>query len=155
MIRWIENWKEFNAVSEPLQALDSECFPESKWDESFWRKLYENRRLSVIVSSTQNRVEGFLAYSVLLDEIEILKIGVTRNSREKGVAKTMINWLVEWSKAQKVSIIHLEVREANHIATRLYDSTGFTQTGFRKNYYRDPVDNAIGLSCRVKQSVNE
>ena len=37
----------------------------------------------------------------------------------------------------------LEVRESNLPAVRLYESLGFTVEGIRKNFYRDPAENAL------------
>ena len=42
-------------------------------------------------------------------------------------------------------ILRLEVRESNTPAIALYNSMGFTQLGIRKNYYRNPKENALIL----------
>ena len=39
--------------------------------------------------------------------------------------------------------VFLEVRESNVPARNLYHSYGFSEIGERKNYYRDPIENAI------------
>ena len=43
----------------------------------------------------------------------------------------------------------LEVRESNEPAIKLYESTGFTREGVRKNYYTTPVEHALILTRRL------
>ena len=45
--------------------------------------------------------------------------------------------------ARGIHIVHLEVRESNGSARRLYQRLGFKEDGFRKNYYTEPVENAV------------
>ena len=42
-----------------------------------------------------------------------------------------------------IHIVHLEVREGNGTARRLYERLGFKEDGLRKNYYTDPTENAV------------
>jgi len=37
----------------------------------------------------------------------------------------------------------LEVRAGNHAALALYEKAGFARRGLRRNYYRDPADDAL------------
>ena len=39
--------------------------------------------------------------------------------------------------------VTLEVRETNVAAIRLYESMGFREAGIRKNYYKEPIENAL------------
>lgn len=47
------------------------------------------------------------------------------------------------AKLRGVENFTLEVRESNLPAVRLYESLGFTVEGIRKNFYRDPAENAL------------
>ena len=49
----------------------------------------------------------------------------------------------------KIENILLEVRESNTAARSLYDSLGFRPVGVRKNYYKNPVENAILMDLRI------
>jgi ribosomal-protein-alanine N-acetyltransferase len=42
-----------------------------------------------------------------------------------------------------VETLHLEVRESNHTARRLYERLGFQIDGLRKKYYTDPIEDAV------------
>jgi ribosomal-protein-alanine N-acetyltransferase len=43
----------------------------------------------------------------------------------------------------------LEVRASNGAALRLYERLGFSQTGRRRGYYADPVEDAVLLSLQL------
>ena len=49
-----------------------------------------------------------------------------------------------------VSVIHLEVRSGNAAARAFYEKEGFTVDGVRKNYYRDPVEDAVNMTWRAE-----
>ena len=42
-----------------------------------------------------------------------------------------------------IHMVHLEVREGNGNARRLYERLGFKEDGLRKDYYTDPTENAV------------
>ena len=42
-----------------------------------------------------------------------------------------------------IHIVHLEVREGNGTARRLYERLGFKEDGLRRDYYTDPTENAV------------
>ena len=48
-----------------------------------------------------------------------------------------------------VSTWHLEVRQSNESAIRLYESLGFVQDGLRKGYYEEPKEDAVLMSRRA------
>ena len=53
--------------------------------------------------------------------------------------------LVEALKDQGNHSLMLEVRVSNEPARKLYEKLGFTQVGLRKNYYRNPREDACIL----------
>ena len=57
----------------------------------------------------------------------------------------MLGELVNQLSERGSHILRLEVRESNVPAIALYKSMGFAQLGLRKNYYRNPKENALIL----------
>ena len=45
--------------------------------------------------------------------------------------------------AMETDFISLEVRKSNEPAIALYKSFGFEQNGLRKNYYKNPTEDAL------------
>ena len=48
-----------------------------------------------------------------------------------------------------MSTFHLEVRKSNQPAIGLYEKLGFTRDGLRKNYYENPIEDAVLMSKRL------
>lgn len=72
------------------------------------------------------------------DSLEIMKIGVNPEYREKGFGTILVNEI----KKSRMEIF-LEVRENNITARKFYEKNGFKEAGKRKNYYRDTNEAAI------------
>jgi ribosomal-protein-alanine N-acetyltransferase len=67
----------------------------------------------------------------------VVSIAVLPESRNKGVASSLLNKALEGFREYKVSEIFLEVRESNKIAIDLYQKFGFNVSRQVKGYYRD------------------
>ena len=50
--------------------------------------------------------------------------------------------MMEILRSRGVKTVSLEVRESNAAARGLYEKSGFTCRGGRKNFYREPRENA-------------
>jgi ribosomal-protein-alanine N-acetyltransferase len=54
--------------------------------------------------------------------------------------------LLEYVVEPRPGVWFLEVRASNSEARALYQSFGFHPSGLRRNYYRDPPEDAIEMS---------
>ncbi len=52
----------------------------------------------------------------------------------------------DFEKMVETSRAWLEIRRSNDIARHLYEGTGFAVVGTRRNYYTDPLEDALILS---------
>jgi [ribosomal protein S18]-alanine N-acetyltransferase len=99
-------------------------------------------RLALVVEEN-SRLSGFLIGRILDDEWEIENIAVAVGSHKKGLATALVNEFLSRASKNGATKIFLEVRESNAAARRCYEKCGFAQTDRRKNYYRDPVEDAL------------
>ncbi|HEM3669966.1 TPA: ribosomal protein S18-alanine N-acetyltransferase [Streptococcus suis] len=81
---------------------------------------------------------GFLAVQTVLDEMEILQIAVKADFQRLGIASQLMAAVMDWD-----GDIFLEVRESNSAAQALYTRQHFTKIGKRKDYHRNPVEDAV------------
>ncbi|HEM3122742.1 TPA: ribosomal protein S18-alanine N-acetyltransferase [Streptococcus suis] len=81
---------------------------------------------------------GFLVVQTVLDEMEILQIAVKADFQRLGIASQLMAAVMDWD-----GDIFLEVRESNSAAQALYTRQHFTKIGKRKDYYRNPVEDAV------------
>ena len=97
--------------------------------------------------------ESLIGYSVLdrrvKGEAELHNIAVNPCYRGKGLSSLLMDKMISDCSLYGVSVIFLEVRENNAPAIGLYNKYGFTEIGKRKNYYKNPTENAIIMQRRV------
>ena len=81
--------------------------------------------------------------SVIAGEGEILRIAVLEGFRLRGIGRKLLEALEEESIKRGAKMLMLEVRESNLAARKLYLHAGFSAEGQRKEYYREPKEDAI------------
>jgi ribosomal-protein-alanine N-acetyltransferase len=97
------------------------------------------------VAELDGQVVGFLIGRPAADEFEILNLAVGKKFRRKGIAAGLIRNGIETAREAGVAQIFLEVRASNAPGIALYTQLGFLVCGQRKNYYRDPIEDAVLL----------
>jgi ribosomal-protein-alanine N-acetyltransferase len=93
--------------------------------------------------SVDTSIHGFLIARCLPDEWEIENVVVDGEHRQRGVGSSLVRELLAGARSAGVASIILEVRESNLPAVRLYESIGFKREGRRRNYYGEPVEDAL------------
>lgn len=91
---------------------------------------------------TGRRIVGYIAARVSADELHINNIGVRAESRRRGVGSTLLAWALEEGIKHGARLAVLEVRAGNTAAQAMYRGLGFKMVGERRNYYKEPVENA-------------
>ena len=127
-----------------VAALEKLCFSDP-WSETSIASELENPLSLWLIAEEDGAVCGYVGSQTVLDETDMMNIAVRPDCRRKGIAAALIAELVSRLKARGSRILRLEVRESNLPAIALYKAMGFTQLGLRKNYYRNPKENALIL----------
>jgi [ribosomal protein S18]-alanine N-acetyltransferase len=89
-----------------------------------------------------------VAYAVVwmvVDQAELGDIAVAEAWRRLGIARRLIDTVLERLARRGVREVFLEVRPSNMAARRLYERYGFAEVGRRKNYYSRPREDALVL----------
>ena len=128
-----------------VYILETECFSHP-WSKQSLEEELNNETSLFLVAKEENEVIGYIGMSIVIDEGYIFNVAVRESDRNKGVATSLINELVTYSKKNNFSFITLEVRESNFPAISLYSKFGFIKAGERKDYYSNPKENAILLT---------
>ena len=74
---------------------------------------------------------------------DIYKIFIRDNDKRKGYATDLLNKVIEIAKRYNSKKIMIEVRSKNINAINFYKKNGFEQISIRKDYYKNPVDDAL------------
>ena len=95
------------------------------------------------------KVSGYIALRCMEDEGELLKIAVAIEARRRGIADELMKAALSYAGKNGISSIYLEVRKSNEAAVSLYRKHGFKQTGLRKNYYTEPIEDALIMALEI------
>ena len=88
---------------------------------------------------------GFVIFSVVLGEAEILYLAISPQHYREGWGKYLLDDVLSRLHREHTVSVFLEVRECNSGAQLLYSKCGFSPVGRRKHYYRlnDKREDAI------------
>ncbi|MBI3479320.1 MAG: ribosomal protein S18-alanine N-acetyltransferase [Nitrosomonadales bacterium] len=101
------------------------------------------------VDDTGGEISGYAILMPVLDEAELLNIGVAAAQQRKGVGRAMLLEMLDLACKKNLLRVFLEVRSSNVAALALYRSAGFGEIGLRRGYYRnvDGSEDAITMAC--------
>ena len=67
----------------------------------------------------------------VLDEGDILNVAVRSDRQKEGIGYFLVDSMLKMAEMIGIHIVHLEVREGNGTARRLYERLGFKEDGLR------------------------
>lgn len=119
-----------------VAALLAECF-DDPWPEPSVRELMASPGARALVATEvgTDLPIGFLLARVVVDEAEILSVGVVPAARRGGVARSLFSAFEALAGAAGARSIFLEVGRDNPAALTLYETMGFERVGIRRDYY--------------------
>lgn len=126
------------------------CFVHPWSEQSISDEL--QRQGSVFLMAFEEDIPiGYVGMSAVLDEGYIGNIAVVDKYRRNGVGKALMQKLLSICLERDFTFVTLEVRESNTPAINLYTGLGFEPVGVRKNYYKEPLENALLLTKYFKE----
>lgn len=97
------------------------------------------------------------AFRLVLDEMHVMSLAVAPPARRRGLARWLLRFALGRARRDGAVRALLEVRAGNREAVALYESLGFSRLGVRRDYYREPDEDALvlvreGLEARPPES---
>lgn len=135
-----------NHILDEICILENKTFGKSSYSDLQIKEMYENSSYYIYVYLDENlKAEGYLIIYDAIDCLEIMKIAVKIQNRNKNIGTKLLKKTLE-----KLNLnILLEVRESNTSAINFYKKNGFNQISVRKNYYNDNNENAIIMLLEI------
>lgn len=127
-----------------VAELEKICFADP-WSEKSIASELENPLSYWLVALEGSTVAGYAGSQTVLGETDMMNVAVRPEFRRQGIAEALILALIDGLKARQSHCLTLEVRDSNAPARALYEKLGFLEVGRRKNYYRNPGEDALIL----------
>ena len=127
-----------------VAALEAICFADP-WSEKSVASELTNPLSLWLVALDDDRVAGYVGSQSVMGESDMMNVAVHPDYRRQGIAEKLCLSLVEALRGKGNHSLTLEVRASNAPAKALYEKLGFQQVGLRKNYYRNPREDALIL----------
>ena len=127
-----------------IAELEKLCFSDP-WNEVSVASELENPLSLWLVALDGDRVAGYVGSQSVMGEADMMNVAVHPDYRRQGIAERLIAALIERLRSNEVYCLLLEVRASNEPAKALYGKLGFAEVGRRKNYYRNPKEDALIL----------
>ena len=127
-----------------IAELEKLCFNDP-WSENSIASELDNRLSCWLVALDDDKVIGYVGSQTVLGETDMMNIAIHPDHRKRGIATELIERLIQALKERDSHSLMLEVRASNEPAKSLYTKMGFELVGIRKNYYRNPKEDALIL----------
>lgn len=119
-----------------LYAIGQECGLGS-WSLESYVNEYNNPIARYLVVETEGQVIGFAGIWCVVDEAQVMNVGILEKYRQNGLGTQLMEALINTAREQGCSSMTLEVKESNVAAICLYKKMGFAAASIRENYYPD------------------
>lgn len=113
------------------------------WTENGFFSFLIREGTVFLVALEEGKICGYCGFVSAADEADITNVAVDPGSRRRGIGEALIRVLLKEAKDLQIRRAFLEVRKSNTAAVSLYRKFGFEEVGVRKNYYEEPVEDAL------------
>jgi ribosomal-protein-alanine N-acetyltransferase len=129
-----------------VAAIEQAAFTDP-WPRSAFEELLAEPYVRCFAADGDDgRLAGYGICSVAADEGEILNLAVNPAARHRGLGRGLLVAMLDSLRREGVSAVHLEVRQSNRAAIRLYTIAGFRSVSIRRAYYRNPTEHAVTMT---------
>ena len=125
--------------------LEKEVFSRP-WSYQSLKDAVDNEKncyLCAYIEEDGKRLVGYCGFWNVAQEGQIYNVAVDKRYRHRGIARCLMEKLLECGKQAGIISYTLEVRKSNQDAIHLYEHLGFCSAGIRKNFYDAPKEDAI------------
>lgn len=125
-----------------IDAIEQHSF-KSPWSRETFKAELLREWARVDVVRLDGRVIAFCNYWLVTTELHILAIATHPDHRGRGIARDLLDHVLDVARATGCSLATLEVRRSNVPAIALYERAGFKTVHIRARYYQDDDEDAL------------
>ena len=137
-----------------LELLERDLFGPAAWSPaSLAEELVNASRWYIgAVTPGTGLLVGYAGLWFDGEDAQVMTIAVDSQHQDRGIARVMLNRLVDHARGLGAVRVLLEVRVDNDPAIHLYESTGFERLGRRRAYYQPGNIDAWTMLLRLRDS---
>ncbi len=134
-----------------LAALEAACFTHPWTKAQIAEEMTASPPGGVFVLEGPPRPEetsgicAYCAFRLVLDEMHVMNVAVAPKARRRGLGRGLLRFAIRRAAGAGARRAFLELRAGNWEAFALYESLGFRPLSRRREYYRQPVEDALVL----------
>ncbi len=133
-----------------IDAIERESFSRP-WTAAQLREVLRAGRV-VALRGHDTGVTAYCVFHRVAGELQIQTVAVATELRRRGLARTLIAWLLEAAGRDGLELAVLEVRASNQAARNLYTQLGFCELARRPGSLSEPDQIGLILSRSVAES---
>jgi len=122
-----------------LCEIEEQCFDQEAFTKRQISYLLTDYNTIALVAKANGDVAGFVIAQAEIENntlySHIITINVAPYYRRQGIASKMLGEIEGIFKQKGITECHLEVREDNNVALKLYQKTGYQKIGKLEKYY--------------------
>lgn len=122
--------------------IDEQCI-RNAWSKEDFDSLFQYMENHYLVAECEHQIVGFVGLIQFVDSGDITHIAVLPEYRGNRIATALMKGMFLLAQKNGIESIHLEVRQSNQIAQKLYEQLGFERIHVRRQYYTNPVEDAV------------
>jgi ribosomal-protein-alanine N-acetyltransferase len=128
-----------------LMALEQQSVTAAHWSAAQYHAAIAGSvpQRVALLAEEESAVQGFIVARAADREWEIENIVVAGPVRRRGLGTRLLCQFIALVRGQNADAVLLEVRASNHAARAFYEKCAFAKTGRRKEYYREPIEDAV------------
>ena len=138
--------------ADTLTAIHEKCFPRY-WNREAFVDFFSVEGTFAFLVEAMEKPVAMMVYRVAFEQVDVLTLAVLPAWRKQGIAKFLVEKMLENCKELGARKILLEVEIGNEPALKLYENIGFKHIGRRKLYYQQPdgsFTDALVMSKKIK-----
>lgn len=113
---------------------------EHPWESKAIETLITDSNKTCLIAELDGTIAAYVGAESVLDESNIGNIVTHKDYRGRGIATRLFDALLKELKEQGIVKVFLEVEHDNAPAIALYEKSGFTKYGHRRDYYGSGKD---------------
>ncbi|HEX2308178.1 MAG TPA: ribosomal protein S18-alanine N-acetyltransferase [Jatrophihabitantaceae bacterium] len=133
---------------------EKDMFGTESWSRSAYRDELRDTRTRWYIAAVgeDDKLLGWAGLMTVADSAQIFTVGTVPHARRQGVARRLIQAMLDEARRRAATNVFLEVRVDNEAAKALYEGFGFAPLRIRRGYYDGGRVDAVEMRLSLDEA---